>query len=299
MKRLMSYLLLLVAVLGVAGCNVFDGLGEGRDSDNPAVLLTDGARALERGQADTAVRLLRRAVARTSERTYEGRIARLKLASALLMQQRVGILLAQDVANDLVAALDRAPFTPLDSLPAPSCTTGSARQAVGPLGVMSVEGYAQLHAARPVLDSVRILMQFTLGTSLPGSPEQIQGGLASLVAQGADAATLSEVLVNTALVQLGIGYDNLVAAGADNQVRWIAARETASGTGVAGACAPSLAFLNTFLLNARSALDFVGSSAELARLRAGYFSEGSAAQMLAIDLGEFYDRLTRGLFGAP
>ncbi|HYE57200.1 MAG TPA: hypothetical protein VD948_01795, partial [Rhodothermales bacterium] len=116
-RRRYLAVLLAFSSLSLSACNVFEGVThESGLTDDIEVLLVDGQRALARGDAPEAVRIFTHAVEITRLVTYEGRVARIKLATAKLLEQRLSLLDFQELAIGVVSALNDLPSAPRTDL---------------------------------------------------------------------------------------------------------------------------------------------------------------------------------------
>ena len=102
MKYCILYTTILALSLSVAACNVFDGLYEEGVSSDPEVLLSDGRTALQDGRIDDAVVHL----AKAHDKQPANIEIRVELASALLTQHKIDVLLISDLADEIGAGED-------------------------------------------------------------------------------------------------------------------------------------------------------------------------------------------------
>lgn len=293
----------LAVLLGVSlgACNVFEGISaEAQLSNNVEVLLSDGQRALEKGRSQEAVRIFTHAVEVTSGTTYEGRIARIKLATAKLQQQRISVLEIQDVATGVVDNLDRIPATPRADLGLGSvCSFSAPDQAYDVINLDAVPGYANLRANTATLAEVRTLIQQALNVGPVATRTQLQAGLSSLRAEGADDILLAEALADGALAALGISFDTIVSAGGAGAIQWVKVKPV-SGDVYLGYCASSQAALNALQTQTSAQIDVIESVVEMVDLRAGLsiFASDSASKALVREARAALERLAQELGSA-
>ena len=99
MRYFILYTSILAFSLTIAACNVFDGLYEEGASSDPEVLLSDGRTAIQDGRIDDAVAHLTKA----HDKQPANIEIRVELASALLAQHKIDVMLISDLADDIGA----------------------------------------------------------------------------------------------------------------------------------------------------------------------------------------------------
>jgi hypothetical protein len=299
------YALALAGLLGLSSsaCNVFEGLaGESPLSNNVEVLLTDGQRAIARGDAREAVRIFSHAVSVTRPETYEGRISRIKLATARLQEKRISVLELQEVAAGIVESLDRLPAAPRTDLNLGAvCSFEAPDTAYDLLDLEAIRGYATLRAHTATLADVRVLIQQALvGIGPVASRAQIQAGLNSLRAEGAEDLVLAEALANGALANIGVAYDAIVTAGDAGNIQWVKVKPP-SGDVYLGYCASSQAALNALRTQTSAQIRVIETAVEMVDLRASslpLFSGDTVSKALVRDARAALERLVQELGAA-
>lgn len=296
--------LALVGMLGLSSsaCNVFEGLaGETDLSNNVEVLLSDGQRAIARGDARESVRIFTHAVSVTRPETYEGRISRIKLATARLLEKRISVLELQEVATGIVESLDRLPAVPRTDLNLGAvCSFEAPDTAYDLLDLDAIQGYAILRAHTATLADVRVLIQQALGIGPTASRAQIQAGLNSLRAEGAEDLVLAEALANGALANIGGAYDAIVTAGDAANIQWVKVRPPA-GDVYLGYCASSQAALNALRTQTSAQIRVIETAVEMVDLRASslpLFSGDTVSKALVREARAALERLVQELGAA-
>ena len=176
----------VAAGLVLGACNVFEGLYEEGESEDPTVLLNDARSALQDGRVDDAVSHLTVAL----EKAPENVEVRAELASAILVQNNVDVMLIKDLADDIRLALEggisKAGGCP-DDLP---CNFDcSIAKTITPFSYREFEAYQRLEKVLDALKKVDALVQKPLSElgAAPGTrfetPEKRKELFEALVAK--------------------------------------------------------------------------------------------------------------------
>ncbi len=144
--------------LSVAACNVFDGLYEEGTSSSSDVLLSDARTAIEDGRVDDAVRHLTKA----HERHPKNVEVRVELATALLTQHKIDVLLISDLANQIEGEIDGASKQSNCSEEHSCHFDCSAAKSARPFSYKDSEAYRTLEEALDVLEQVDVLVSIPL-----------------------------------------------------------------------------------------------------------------------------------------
>lgn len=146
--------------LSVAACNVFDGLYEEGTSGNPKILLSDARIAIQDGRIDDAVVYLKKA-----HDKQPGNIeVRVELASALLTQNKIDIMLIKDLADEIEGEVESDGASKrLNCNDALSCNFDcNAAKSVTAFSYKDSDAYRQLAEAIEVLEQVDVLVSVPL-----------------------------------------------------------------------------------------------------------------------------------------
>lgn len=144
----------------LAGCNVFDGLGDEGDSGDPNVLLQDARAALSRGEPQVAVQYLDRAYSIDPSNPE----VRIELAGARFAQAEVDLLTLRELVTHING--DEGSVAPATLTPkqdhGPFCTFDADRSGLEEFDYTSAPAYqaireeiATFEAARELLDGIR------------------------------------------------------------------------------------------------------------------------------------------------
>ncbi len=144
--------------LSLAACNVFDGLYEEGGSGEPRELLEDARIATQDGRIDDAVEYLREA----HEKQPESIEVRVSLASALLTQNEIDVMLIAELAEEIGSAEDDDASDvgcPDDLVCSFDCATVRSAK---PFSYGDSDAYRRLMAASSALEQVSGLMSVPL-----------------------------------------------------------------------------------------------------------------------------------------
>ena len=156
----------LAAALVLGACNVFEGLYEEGESEDPKVLLNDARAAIQDGRVDDAVAHLSVA----HEKEPDNIEVRAELASAILVQNEVDVMLIKDLADDIRLALEggasKSGGCPED---VPCNFDCSVAKSVTPFSYEEFDAYQRLEKVLDALKKVDALVQQPL-TELGATP---------------------------------------------------------------------------------------------------------------------------------
>lgn len=293
MNRIYTITLGLLMTVALGACNVFEGFNSDAGlSSNVNALMTDGQRAIQKGDTREAVRIFTRAVAVSSASSYEGRVARIKLATAKLSDKNINVLTLQNTAAGLVGELDSVPATPSFSAGAGSvCSFEAPHTGYAEIDLNAISGFSTLRANTATLAEVRTLMQEALSIGAAPTRAQIDAGLQALRSDGADDNLLAEALINGAVSFTSLAYDVIVSTDS-NAVKWVKVRQP-EGSNYLGYCTASQAAYNELHAQTMQQVNVIGAAVEMFAARAdlAIFSEGSVSHTLAVEVRKAYTRL--------
>ena len=150
MRYCILYTTILAFSLTIAACNVFDGLYEEGTSSDPDVLLSDGRTAAQDGRIDDAVVHLTKA----HDKQPENIEIRVELASALLTQHQIDVMLISDLADEIGAGKN-APSKQSGCTDERSCNFDCfAAKSATPFSYRDSEAYVRLEETLDVLEQV-------------------------------------------------------------------------------------------------------------------------------------------------
>ena len=291
----MRRLLLLVPVLFLSACNVFEGLGSDALSSDTEVLLSDGRSALGNGNTGEAVRIFERAVESAPSSTFNGRAARLGLASAILQRAGIDVLTLERLVSNLdeVTNGTLASYTP----PAGSvCSYGAGETVLGRIDLDQIDGYRVLRTNTAVLTRAQGLITEALGLSATATRAEIQARIQALRAAGGDTSLLAGALADGAIATIGIAYDRIVRAGG-NDMTWVVLTSAGASSRYIGYCAPSVAVRTRAENETACAMPQVDRAVTMVEVRAALFPAGSLAAEISTKARDGYKILERELTG--
>ncbi len=152
MKTTTALLCAVALSFSVAACNVFDGLYEEGSSSSPKVLLSDARTAMQDGRIDDAVAHLSKA-----HKSQPANIeVRVELASALLTQNKIDVMLIKDLADEIEGESEPAGASKTSNCnEALSCNFDcNAAKSAEPFSYKDSNAYKRLAAALDVLERV-------------------------------------------------------------------------------------------------------------------------------------------------
>ena len=296
------HLLLLVPVLFLGACNVFEGLASDDLSNNPTTLVADGRAALGSGKTEEAVKIFEKAVTTAPATTFEGQNARLGLASAILQRAGLTVLtlnrLMTDL-NDVTNAAKTSAYTPTTAFVATAnqvCSFGAGETVVGPLDLATIDGYAALRSNLVVLARAKALVTEALTLPANATRAEIEARVQALGGAGGGAGLLAGALADGAIADIGTAYDKLVKAGADG-IEWVVLTSPGGSERYVGYCAPSAAIQANIERETACAMPTIATAVSMIEVRAALFPAGSLAADIASKAREGYTTLNRELKG--
>lgn len=160
MKTTIALFFAITLSLSMAGCNVFDGLYEEGTSSSPEILLADARIAMVDGRVDDAVVHLSKA----HEKQPNNIEVRVELASALLTQNKIDVMLIKDLAGEIESEGETGGASKrLNCSDAFSCNFDcNAAKSVAPFSYKDSNAYRKLAAALDVLERVDVLVSVPL-----------------------------------------------------------------------------------------------------------------------------------------
>lgn len=295
----MRRLLLLVPVLFLGACNVFEGVSTDSLSSDTGILVTDGRSALGNGKTDEAIKIFEKAVASAPATTFEGRSARFGLASAVLQKADVSVLTLNRLVTDLENAKNAARLTtpnPFGSLSTAVCSYGANETVVGNIDLEKIDGYSTLRAATPALTRARGLIVEGLGLPATATRAEIEARVQALRQAGGDMSLLAGVLADGAVSYIGLAYDRLVKVGA-GEIRWVVLTSSGAPDRYVGYCAPSAEVLARVEKETACAMPDLERAVSMVEIRAALFPAGSLAVEIAAGARKGFTTLNRELKG--
>lgn len=257
MNRLPVFLTstLLVCVLLIAGCNVYEGLYEEGASDNPEVLLEDGRNALQQKRPTEAVAYLRKALEKAQDKPVLRKQIEIKLATAVLQEYEIDALsfsrIARKLSGDDAVGKVIASKTQSQTCNFPEHhgrTNFDPREGINFERIGSDAGAAALEEAQTLIARVFNGDETTANPTFPCEEEALNAAIANLQPTMSNAE-IAEALVNYAIALTTEAYLEIVAAGGNDASFYYA-------TPPGGAD-----YIGTCFTNAQSCEDTIASTA--------------------------------------
>ena len=224
MNRLPVFLTstLLVCVLLVAGCNVYEGLYEEGASDNPEVLLEDGRNALQQKRPTEAVAYLRKALEKAQDKPVLRKQIEIKLATAVLQEYEIDALsfsrIARKLSGDAAVGKVIASKTQSQTCNFPEHhgrTNFDPREGINFERIGSDAGAAALEEAQTLIARVFNGDETTANPTFPCEEEALNAAISDLQPTMSNAE-IAEALVNYAIALTTEAYLEIVAAGGND-----------------------------------------------------------------------------------
>ena len=276
------HLLLLVPVLFLGACNVFEGLASDELSSGAGTLVADGRAALGSGKTEEAVKIFEKAIATAPATTFDGRAARLGLASAILQRAGLTVLTLNRLVTDLnnvTKTVGTAAFNPASAFGAsanPVCSFGAGETVVGNIDLEKIDGYAALRSTTAVLARAQALVAEALGLSANATRAEIEARAQALLQAGGDTSLLAGALADGAIADIGIAYDKIVKAGAAD-IRWVVLTSPGAPDRYVGYCAPSAGVKMRVEKETACAMPVIERAVSMIEIRAALVPAGSLA----------------------
>lgn len=286
----------LVAVALVAGgCNVFEGAYDSvvPKTNDPVVLIRDGAAAMDQNRPADAVKILEKAVEKAPEGTLVKDEARVNLATATLQANGLTVLDFEGFVTDLTAEFDGAAGKGATSCAAKSFPNDHTMGGVVDLN--GVPGYAEIGSKIAVLKGVRVLLAKALGLSESPTADEVVAAVARLRARGASDRIVEAALLNAALAYLATAYDSILAAGG-RDLTWVRVTPP-GGASYVGYCAPSQGTVDGAKAAVKASMGPIGASVTMLELRAAAYPN-SVGSTLVDKARDAYEKLRAELDGA-
>lgn len=220
MNRLPFRLLdiLLVCTLFAAGCNVYEGFYEEGTSDNPEVLYDDGRLALQQQRPTEAIQHLRKALERAQDQPVLRRRIEVKLATAVLLEQKIDALsftrMARTLTGDAGSVIASKTQSQTCNFPADHGRTAfDPRTGIDFARIGSEAGAAALAEAQTLIAHVFNDDGPPANQDFPCEEVALSQAIADLKDGGMSNEEIAEALVNYAIAQTTEAYLDIVNAG--------------------------------------------------------------------------------------
>lgn len=283
-----------------AGCNVFEGLHEEGQADDPQALYQDAQDALRRGDLIVAIDHLRQALDMQPEGALAARI-RITLATALLEQHQINVLTLSRIgevftgktrttavtktsalACKFPASYDREQFDPQQSINFQRLGSAPSQDAVAEAQDLLNRVFAQTE---------------TSGVAFSCNEQDLDASIAFLQSLNVSDEQIAELLVNYAVVLTTRSYIDVVNVGG-NQTTFYYVTPPQSGTDFVSVCFPDANTCDAATASVMADLDDFGCAAMLLNKRAELLGTSSSATV-ALDVAalaaDAYDALAKGL----
>ena len=296
-----AYLIVFTVALAilVGACNVFEGLYDEGTSENTQVLLTDARAAIQDGRVDDAVDHLTKA----HENEPDNVEVRAELASALLTQNDIDVMLIKDLADDIRLALEGGASKNAGCPEDVRCNFNCAvAKSVTPFSYKDSDAYQRLAAVLAVLRQIDALVQQPLSNlgATPGirfDTKEKRAELFSMLVSSIEAKNPSAnsqriagtLLLSAGITKLATTLTEIEQAAAERDVQLYHV-ESLSGSTFIDYCGREVeAFVDTIMCPATSTafftLDMLAARAEN--------SSGNALSNELLDSGhELFDEFT-------
>jgi tetratricopeptide (TPR) repeat protein len=300
MNRLPVFLTstLLVCVLLVAGCNVYEGLYEEGASDNPEVLLEDGRNALQQKRPTEAVAYLRKALEKAQDKPVLRKQIEIKLATAVLQEYEIDALsfsrIARKLSGDDAAGKVIASKTQSQTCNFPEHhgrTTFDPRGGIDFERIDSKGGAEALEEAQTLIARVLSGDETTANPTFPCEEAALNAAIANLQPTMSNAE-IAEALVNYAIALTTEAYLEIVAAGGNDASFYYATPP--GGTDYIGTCFTNAQSCENTIASTAANLSRFDCSTRIFQKRAELL-DSSNAEELANLAREGYESLEVGV----
>lgn len=286
----------------IAGCNVYEGLYEEGDSDDPEALYEDARLALQQNRPAEAVEHLRNALDHTEE-------------SDVLLRKQIQITLASAVlqVEDINVLSLRRMITTFNDAPLQTTTLGKVQNQVclfppayhrtpfDPATSIDVEhlnspdGEAALAESQALIARVFAAEATTPAPVFACSDSALDAGIAALQGQGLAPTAIAEALVDYAVARSTEAYLNIMAAGNGEATFFHVTSPT--GDRYVGQCFSSTPTCNRAITETLRDLTLIDCTTRVLQRRAALLGS-SSAQELADEARTSYESLAFGIDNA-
>lgn len=295
MRTQTAYLWVVVLITSalLTRCNVFEGMSEAGQSNDPETLLEDAFFALQAGRLDEAIQHLEKALQHAPAGQPVRFRVQVALSNALLQKARINVLTLERLATDFNNRIEgvgkrSARVQEVCSFPAEHVVQQE-------LTLNDLDGYVELETWQAVLSRVREITNEVLATTT--LPFDVQARIAALQAQGLSNEEIAAALLNASVASVGLSFIELVTIGTSQQVRWYSVRRP-SGQAYLGYCASNEAVVEAVRQLLACSVDAVGFSATLLQARVALLNNSTLARQLAERVQEAHEALEENLGGS-
>lgn len=293
-------MLVMLAVL-IAGCNVYEGLYEEGESDNPEVLYDDARIALQQDRPAEAVEHLRKALAFTPDSDVLLRKQiQIKLASAVLQVQEINALSLTRIVDTFNGASAGGDGVALGKSHSQTCLfpQSHARLGFDPTEDIDFDRLGS-PASQQVLDeSLALIARVFSGDETSANPTfrcddpGLDEDIAALQAQGLSNEEIAEALIDFAVAHSTVAYIDIVNAGGDDASFFYVTPP--AGDDYIGLCFSNEQTCNSTVAQTTANVNSLDCSTRVLEKRATLLSS-TAAHELATLAREGYQNMNTGL----
>ncbi len=277
-----NFPLFIVTVFFLSGCNVFAGFHTAGSSSDPAILIEDAEIALQQGDAEEAIVILRRAL----EVDPGNEQATATLSTAILQSNDVTVLdvvnMVDKIRDDVTGGSNATASSIAASLHSAEVCSFSKDQSHEQFLLDDIPGYAVIQGRRDALLEVEALLDGLI------TAEDLSGTIADLRSAGLIDADIAAAFLNQALVKVILAYQDIEeAGGGDLSFYYVNA---SAGTYI-GYCSPDQATLDRILSVIACHLETLETGIDLIEARAAELLNSEEALELANEGREAFNRL--------
>lgn len=271
-------LFLLILVLA-AGCNVYEGLYEEGESEDPEVLLEDAEIAMEQNRPDDAVTHLKKAIQNTKPGTLTQKRVKVSLAAAVLKTQQIDVLSFTQMVEQFVPASTRS--TTASKVQSEACTfaDGHTTEAFDPASNDSFKRLGDTASAEALQESKTLIAEALAGDTavLPCDEAGIDEAIARLQSEGMPKDEIASALVSYSIVVSSLAYVDVVeAGGGDGQFFYVS---PPNGSSYIGLCFPDAGVCMNTKNRVSSNLGSIDCATRLLQKRAALMGSTTATDM--------------------
>ena len=295
-------LVLLLAL--TAGCNVYEGLYEEGESDNPEVLYDDARIALQQNRPEEAVDHLRKALSFTpdSDVLLRKRI-QIKLASAVLQVQQINALSLSRIVDTFNGSSVNGDGLALGKSQSETCLFPQSHQRQGfdPTEGIDVERLGATASQQVLDESLDLIARVFSGDETTANPTfrcddpGLDQDIAALQAQGLSNEEIAEALMDFAVAHSTGTYLDIVDAGGDDASFFYVTPP--AGEDYIGICFSSEQTCNNTVGQTTANVNSLDCSTRVLEKRADLLGS-TAAHELATLAREGYENMNTGLANA-